>query len=181
MAWKIFWRYYLKNELQLHIRCARNHSSSVLHDYMHKCFILVHQWFSLAWLIEYLGISITRSCLATIAWQDKRDCGFRPQARSSISSSFSSGAFRLWKPSFTITWQVVQAHTISQACSMGMSFSNKASQIEVPGATSTTAPSGQYSLCGSTTIWVMILFYWVQFEFIFKSQQHFYQTRLSEC
>ena len=59
-------------------------------------------------------------------------CGSRPQARSSRSSSLSSISPSDSKPSRTTTWQVVQAHLISQACSISMSFSSSASQIEVP-------------------------------------------------
>jgi high-affinity Fe2+/Pb2+ permease len=52
--------------------------------------LLARVGFSLAWLIEYLGISTTRSFCARMAWHDRRDCGSSPQARSSRSSSSSS-------------------------------------------------------------------------------------------
>src|SRR4051794_40649774 len=45
---------------------------------------------SFAWLIVYFGISITTSWFDRIAWQDSREFGSRPQARSSRSSSLSS-------------------------------------------------------------------------------------------
>ena len=101
------------------------------------------QCFSLAWLIEYFGISIVTSCCARMAWHDRRDCGSSPQARSSRSSSLSSISPSDSKPLRTTTWQVVQAHDSSQACSIAMSFSSRASQIEVPVGASTLAPSGQ--------------------------------------
>mmetsp|Transcript_21951 Transcript_21951/g.86052 ORF Transcript_21951/g.86052 Transcript_21951/m.86052 type:complete len:368 (+) Transcript_21951:1441-2544(+) len=103
---------------------------------------------SLAWLIEYLGISTVMSCWRSSAWQDRRESGSKPQARSSMSSSFSSISLSERPPSRTMTWQVVQAHTWSQACSMWMSWSSSASQIDVPGAALMRAPSGQYSACG---------------------------------
>ena len=51
---------------------------------------------------------------------------------------------------------MVQAHDSSQACSIGMSFSKRASQIDVPAGTSMTEPSGQYSSWGRITICVMV-------------------------
>src|SRR5690606_21328430 len=41
-----------------------------------------HQWFSLAWLIVYLGISMVRSSSARIAWHESRELASRPHARS---------------------------------------------------------------------------------------------------
>jgi hypothetical protein len=52
-------------------------------------------------------------------------------------------------PSRTITWQVVQAQLMSQACSSGILFSSKASQMEVPLGASIWAPVGQYSAWGN--------------------------------
>ena len=57
----------------------------------------------------YFGISTTRFSRPTIAWQLRRDCGSRPQARSSRSSSFSSASLSEANPSRTTTWQVVQS------------------------------------------------------------------------
>ncbi len=51
---------------------------------------------------------------------------------SSMSSSFSAGSSSESKPSRTITWQVVQAQDFSQACSISMSFSSRASQTDLP-------------------------------------------------
>jgi hypothetical protein len=62
-------------------------------------------------------------------------------------------SFRESKPSRTITWQVVQAQDFSQACSMSMSLASSASQTEVPGAASMTAPSGHSTAWGRMTIW----------------------------
>ena len=47
-----------------------------------------------------------------------------------------------------MTWQVVQAQLMSQACSILMSCSSKASQMEVPALALISAPSGQYSWWG---------------------------------
>jgi hypothetical protein len=71
--------------------------------------------------------------------------GLQPQARSSRSSSFSSSSLSEAKPSRTMTWQVVQAQLMSQACSMLMWLSSSASQMEVPAGAVTSAPCGQYS------------------------------------
>ena len=97
----------------------------------------------------YLGISITKLCCATMAWQLKRELGSKPQARSSKSSSVSSKGLSELNPSRTITWQVVQAQLMSQACSMLIWLSNKASQIVVPAGTSSCAPCGQSSAWGN--------------------------------
>src|SRR5215213_3688248 len=80
-----------------------------------------------------------------MAWHDRRELGSRPHARSSRSSSFSSISLSEAKPSRTITWQVVQAQLMSQACSISMPLSSSASQIEVPVGAFTSAPFGQYS------------------------------------
>jgi hypothetical protein len=84
--------------------------------------------------------------LRQMAWHDRRDCGSRPQARSSRSSSFFLELVeRVLKPSRTMTWQVVQAQLMSQACSMLMWLSSSASQIDVPAGALISAPAGQYS------------------------------------
>ena len=106
----------------------------------------------------YFGISTVKSLVPTRAWQLSRDCGSRPQALSSKSSSFSSAAARLLKPSRTITWQVVQAQAFSQACSILIPLFNNASQILVPVGTSRIVPSGQISWCGKILICGMALF-----------------------
>jgi len=85
------------------------------------------------------------SCWRSRAWQDRRESGSSPQARSSMSSSSSSISDRDRPPSRTMTWQVVQAQTWSQACSISMWLASRASQIEVPGSAVMLAPSGQYS------------------------------------
>ena len=107
-------------------------------------------------LIVYFGISITRSVAATIAWHDKRDCGVRPQARSSRSSSVSSASPSELKPSRTMTWQVVQAQLMSHACSMATPFSSSASHTEVPGAALIVLPSGQSEACGRILMTVIL-------------------------
>src|SRR5512146_1631779 len=110
---------------------------------------------SFAMLMVYLGISTTRSCLPTMAWQLRRDLASSPHALSSISSSRSVASSRLSNPSRTMTWQVVQAQDFSQACSISMSCSSSASQMEVPGSASNSAPFGHNSSCGSTMICVI--------------------------
>ena len=55
----------------------------------------------------YFGSSIVTSWSETIAWQDRREVGVRPQALSSRSSSISSSSPSESKPCFTITWQVL--------------------------------------------------------------------------
>src|SRR5205085_754288 len=90
---------------------------------------------------------VTSSC-DRIAWHDSRDVGSSPQARSSRSSSDSSISPSELKPWRTTTWQVVQAQLISHACSISMSCSSSASQIDVPGSALISAPFGQYSGCG---------------------------------
>jgi hypothetical protein len=57
-----------------------------------------------------------------------------------------------------MTWQVVQAQLMSQACSMLILFSNKASQMLVPEGAEIWAPSGQYSACGKILITGMLCF-----------------------
>src|SRR4249919_3250376 len=54
---------------------------------------------SLTWLIVYFGISITSFLSSTIAWQDSRDSGVSPHARSSRSSSSSDDGGSVAKPS----------------------------------------------------------------------------------
>ncbi|CFW47267.1 Uncharacterised protein [Bordetella pertussis] len=49
-------------------------------------------------------------------------------------------------------WQVVHAQLMSHACSISMPWASKASEIEVPDGTSSTAPSGARSACGRTVI-----------------------------
>ena len=44
-----------------------------------------------------------------------------------------------------MTWQVVQAQLMSQACSMAMPLSSIASQTEVPAGALMLAPCGQSS------------------------------------
>src|SRR5499427_1695388 len=105
---------------------------------------------SFTMLMVYLGISIVRSPSLTIAWQDRRDCASRPQALSSISSSFSSEGASESKPSRTTTWQVVQAQDFSQACSISTPLSSRLSQIDTPVFASMTVPSGHSSWCGRT-------------------------------
>ena len=80
---------------------------------------------SLAILILYLGISITKSVVPTMAWHDNREFGSNPHALSSKSSSLSSDGFSVLKPSRIITWQVVQAQAWSQAWSISISLSSK--------------------------------------------------------
>jgi hypothetical protein len=93
------------------------------------------------------------------AWQLKRELGSKPHARSSKSSSVSSASFKLLKPSRTMTWQVVQAQLMSQACSMLILFSNKASQMLVPEGAEICAPSGQYSACGKILMTGILVFF----------------------
>jgi hypothetical protein len=93
------------------------------------------------------------------AWQLKRELGSKPQARSSKSSSVSSAPFKLLKPSRTMTWQVVQAQLMSQACSMLILFSNKASQMLVPAGAEICTPSGQYSAWGKILMTGILCFF----------------------
>ena len=94
----------------------------------------------------YFGISIVTSWFVSIVWHDRREFGSKPQARSSRSSSVSSISLSEARPSRTMTWQVVQAQLMSQACSIAMPFSSSASQIEVPRGALTVAPAGT-SIC----------------------------------
>src|SRR3982751_1544695 len=102
--------------------------------------------------MEYLGISTVTFVWASTAWQLRRELGSSPHARSSRSSSLSSSSFSDLNPSRTMTWQVVQAQLRSQACSMLILLSSKASQIEVPAGALISAPCGQYSGWGSILI-----------------------------
>ena len=87
---------------------------------------------SFTMLIVYLGISITRSDDLHLAWHDSREVGSSPHALSSRSSSFSSDASSVSKPSRMITWQVVQAQDFSQACSISMPCPSNVSQMDCP-------------------------------------------------
>jgi hypothetical protein len=57
-----------------------------------------------------------------------------------------------------MTWQVVQARLMSQACSMLILLSSKASQIDVPAGAVIVAPLGQYSAWGRMVMMAMISF-----------------------
>ena len=78
-------------------------------------------------------------------WQLNRELGSSPQALSSMSSSVSEASFSSKKPSRTIIWQVVQAHDISQACSILMPSLKAASHIDSSALVSNSAPPGQSS------------------------------------
>jgi hypothetical protein len=83
-----------------------------------------------------------------MAWQLRRD--LRLQAPGAVQQVFFVffGSLSEAKPSRTMTWQVVQAQLMSQACSMLMWLSSSASQMEVPAGADISAPWGQYSGCG---------------------------------
>ena len=89
-------------------------------------------FYSEAKLIVYLGISTVMSWSLTFAWQDSLDVGSNPHALSNISSSSSSDSSSDEKPSLITTWQVVQAQTWSQACSISIWFFNKTLHIDSP-------------------------------------------------
>src|SRR6185503_18703641 len=98
----------------------------------------------------YLGISMTRSAPASLAWQDRREVASRPQALSSRSSSFSSAGSSESKPSRSTTWQVVQAQDFSQACSISMPCASRMLHNVSPAGASIWMPAGQSAGCGST-------------------------------
>src|SRR5438876_241804 len=104
----------------------------------------------------YFGISMTRSWSAALAWHERREVASRPQALSSMSSSFSLASSSESKPWRTTTWQVVHAACFSQACSMSMWLSSSVSQIDLPLGASISAPCGQIVACGSTLSFGML-------------------------
>src|SRR5450830_872620 len=111
---------------------------------------------SRAWLRVWRGSSITRSVSRTFTQQASRDWASRPQALSSWSFSSSSGGASEAAPLRTCTWQVAQAATISQACSMAMPASSRPRHSMAPRRMSSVRPSGHRSGWGSRVIWGMV-------------------------